>query len=209
MMRFAFLGGTLCLDFSNTVAWRGGDPEERLSSYDDLLEWAAQAGLLTRQQQTRLRNAAIRPKGDGNAVLARARRFREALYRVFSAVVNERAVAAQDLTVINEEADLAVARMRLVAREGRFEWEWIQDDDALDGMLWRVAKSATDLLTTGDLSRIRQCEGPGGCGWLFLDTTRNRSRRWCDMRDCGNRVKVGRYYRKHRGSRSGKSAAAS
>lgn len=204
MTRFAFLGGAVCLDFVNTVAWRRSAREERLSSYGDLLEWAFQARLLTRREYRGLRQTAARRDRDARIVLMRARRFREALYRVCDAIAGRRTVGVADLAAVNEEVSLSRARMRMAARAEHFEWEWIGDDQALESVMCRVAKSAMELLTTGDLSRIRRCESTDGCGWLFVDASRNRSRRWCDMRDCGNRAKVRRYYRTHRGSRSRK-----
>ena len=70
---------------------------------------------------------------------------------------------------------------------------------ALDRMLWSIAHSGAELLTTGDLSRLRECGGEE-CGWLFEDTSRNRSRQWCDMQDCGNLAKVRRYRTRLRSS---------
>jgi predicted RNA-binding Zn ribbon-like protein len=71
----------------------------------------------------------------------------------------------------------------------------MQDEDELDRMLWPVARSAADTLTSGDLKRVRRCARQG-CDWLFVDTSKNRSRRWCSMSMCGSRVKAGRYYRR-------------
>jgi len=54
------------------------------------------------------------------------------------------------------------------------------------------------LLTSSQrLNQVRQCRGDN-CGWLFVDGSKNHSRRWCDMRDCGNRAKVRRHRLKQR-----------
>jgi predicted RNA-binding Zn ribbon-like protein len=89
---------------------------------------------------------------------------------------------------------MAHARLRPVA-EG-FEWSW-DDDDDLNRIVWPVAKSAADLLAEGDLGRVRKC-GSHDCTWLFYDTSKNRSRRWCDMKGCGNRAKARRHYEKRK-----------
>jgi predicted RNA-binding Zn ribbon-like protein len=79
----------------------------------------------------------------------------------------------------------------VVPRAGGFEWKWAGDEDALDRMVWPVARSAADVLVSDEGSRVRRCAGES-CHWFFLDSGRNRSRRWCDMRDCGNRAKARR-----------------
>jgi predicted RNA-binding Zn ribbon-like protein len=60
-----------------------------------------------------------------------------------------------------------------------------------------LALHALDLLQTMPPDRLRRCDGDG-CGWLFLDTTRNHSRRWCSSRDCGNRDRARRHYTRNR-----------
>ena len=82
---------------------------------------------------------------------------------------------------------------------GGFAWRW-KRDDGLDRILWPVAWSAAELLTEGPLARVREYPGDDNCGWLFLDTSRNGSRRWCDMSTCGNRAKARRYYRRVSGA---------
>ena len=77
------------------------------------------------------------------------------------------------------------------------DWEW-KSQNPVDSILWPIAQSAADLLTSPDLAAVRMCEAPD-CAWLFLDQSRNRSRRWCDMKVCGNRQKARRHYqRMHR-----------
>ena len=172
--RFRMLGGTLCLDFINTVGGReetkGGYvvARERLEKPEHLREWAAAAGL----------------KGKDTPDLRHAIRFREALYRIFQS----RRPDADDLAALNRE----IAAERITFKNGRF----IVDPD--DSLLATIARDAVRLLTSEELARVRQCGGES-CGWLFLDTSRNRSRQWCDMRDCGNLAKVRRFRERQRG----------
>ena len=76
---------------------------------------------------------------------------------------------------------------------GGYDWSWAGRPDDLARPLWPVARSAVELLTLGDLARVRECPGAGDCGWLFYDTSRNGSRRWCSMEGCGSRVKMRRH----------------
>jgi len=86
-----------------------------------------------------------------------------------------------------------MGRSQVIPTDAGFTWVWAEGGRALDCMLWPVARSAADLLTAGELPAIRQCQG-SQCGWLFLDTSRNRTRVWCDMRVCGNRAKARRHH---------------
>src|SRR5258708_1316139 len=97
------------------------------------------------------------------------------------------------LDTLNGELSGAMARSQVVPTDAGFTWLWAEGGKALDCVLWPIARSAADLLTEGPLSAIRVCEGRA-CGWLFLDTSRNRTRRWCDMRICGHRAKDRRHH---------------
>jgi len=133
-------------------------------------------------------------------VLERAISLREAIYRVVSAVANGRRAREADLAILNVALPDALARVHVVREADSFAWRWAADETALDRMLWPVARSAADLLTSEKLARVGQCADDRGCGWLFLDMSRNRSRRWCDMKDCGNRAKAKRHYVRKRKS---------
>jgi predicted RNA-binding Zn ribbon-like protein len=188
----------LCIRFVNTLDWRNdaGRRAENLTSYSDLLQWARSANLLTHDEARRLLDCSRSQQAQ--RVLSRALDFRECLYRIFSAVAAHRAPAEGDLDTLNRAHAEAATHMEIVREsDGSYTWRWRAPDDALDLMLWPVARSAAELLISGPLDRVRECER-GGCGWIFVDTTRNRSRRWCAMRVCGNRSKVERYYRRHK-----------
>ncbi len=199
--------GRLCLDFANTADWhRSARPEERLRSYADLLAWGRQAAALTAGEAERLLRAAQRRPADAADVLRRAVALREAIYRLFSALAAGRPPADADLAVLNAALAEALPRLRLAASEEGFVWTWAGDADALDAVLWPVARSAAELLTADERDRVREC-ADDNCGWLFLDMSRNRSRRWCSMEGCGNRAKARRYYaRKKRAARQQRAA---
>jgi len=192
------LGGRLSLDFVNTADWHASDhPVEFLTSYSDLVAWSQHVGILTDHQAQRLlKKAARRPK-DATAVLERAIALREAIYRIFSAISHERPPQAADLTTFNAELSGALVQSRIVSTAEGFAWNWAGAEDTLDQMLWPVVHDAAGLLTSEELDRVGQC-ADDRCGWLFLDTSRNRSRRWCSMENCGNRAKARRYYERKR-----------
>lgn len=188
------VGGRLCLDFTNTVGYRGDVIErDRLRGYEELLLWGEKAGVLTTGEREELLRVAART-GEAEAVFRRAIDLREALYRVFLAAAEEEEAGPADLEILNRELSRALARARVVATPEGFDWGW-DDAPEPDRVLWPVARSAAELLVSPELPRVGKCAGER-CAWLFLDTSKNRSRRWCDMRDCGNRAKVRRHYRR-------------
>jgi predicted RNA-binding Zn ribbon-like protein len=190
--------GWLCLDFANTAEWHASnEPAEELHSYADLVAWAQSKGVLTARETAHLlRTAEVRPE-DAAAALDRAIALREVIYRIFSAVAAGGAPDAVDLAALNAAAP-ALAHLRVAWTQQGFDWDWDGDEDALDQMLWPVVRSTVDLLTSEALERVGECADDRGCGWLYLDTSRNRSRRWCSMDSCGNRAKVRRHYERQR-----------
>lgn len=190
----------LCLNFANTLH-RGLAPRDHMSRYTELVDWARRSGALTDSEARRLLRAARRQRVAAAAVLRRGLALREAIYRVLAAAADRRPARLADLAVVNAAVTGAAALARIVARGEGFAWEWMGDRDALDRPLWSVARSAAEVLTSGALAAVRECASPV-CTRLFIDTSRNRTRRWCDMAVCGNRTKVRRYYyaRRRRGA---------
>jgi predicted RNA-binding Zn ribbon-like protein len=196
---FKFRGGVLCLDFVNTLAWRLTDhPVEYLLSYDDLLTWERQANLLAPDETKALSGRATTDLEDARAMLSRALALREAIHGVFSAAIAGKPQDEGALSALNRELSGALSLLRVVPAEGgSYIWAWDRGGEEgggppLERPLWPVARSAAELLTSSKLGRVKVCAGVG-CGWMFLDESRNASRRWCDSRDCGNRERV----RKH------------
>jgi predicted RNA-binding Zn ribbon-like protein len=191
------IGGALCLDFVNTVEPRnrpGG--REWLPDYGALVAWSRYAGSLTGPQADRLLREVARRPSAAAAAHAWALALREALYPLFAAVAAGRAPAPADLEALNGALGPAMARARLRPTgraAGAFAWEWDADDLPPERPLWPVARAAAELLTSADLARVRACAGDvAGCGWLFVDRTKNRNRRWCHMGGCGTVAKVRR-----------------
>lgn len=192
------IGGRPSLDFTNTEGGERNGPPERLASYEDLVAWSLKAGVLDDVAASRLAARAARRPEDARGVLRRGVTLREALFRIVTAATSGLAPAKQDVEILDRELRQAMAHRRLAPTgEGGFAWAF-EDSDALDRPLWTIVLDAAELLSSESLSRVKECHGDT-CRWLFLDESKNRSRRWCDMGDCGNRAKARRYRRRHGG----------
>jgi predicted RNA-binding Zn ribbon-like protein len=200
---FEWIGGRDCLDFSNTVTWAGASrPNERLGRYGDLVQWAERAEILDEAAARRLRRAARSDPAAAAAAVAEAHALREAIHEVVSARVEGRDPGAGAPETLNRYLGRALGRLRLAVDGDACSWVFADDGDELDRMLWPVAWSTASLLTSADLALVRSCASPQ-CGWLFVDRSRNRSRRWCDMKGCGNAAKARRHYARTRRSGAG------
>ena len=210
------LGGVLCLDFANTLEPRGGPPpiavppgfafRDELLTYDDLVAWVVHKGAVQAETGEALIVAADARQDQSRAVLLRAHALRDAVYRVFWSIVQGQRPAATDLSTLAwEHADGATAA-KLIASDGGADWGWPEDGTSLARPLWPVAWSATGLVTTGEVTRMKVCPGvpgqPVACGWLFYDETKNRARRWCSMAECGGVVKAQQQTARRRSARA-------
>lgn len=194
------LGGELCLDFANTVGnHKSDEPSDHLSSYADLVAWSRHADVIGNRVAEQLLDLAVKHPAAARSVLQRAVALREAIYRIFTAITTGALPQSTDLDLLNEALANAMQHSRVTLIKDGYRWDW-SDELALDRMLWSIARSAADLLTLGNLDRVSQC-GDDECGWLFIDTSKNHSRRWCDMNDCGNRAKARRHYKRVLGIR--------
>jgi predicted RNA-binding Zn ribbon-like protein len=189
----ALVGGHPALDFTNTASWpQGAVQNERLVDYAALLAWSVRARLIDQAQESAMRARGLARPEEAMRVLQRARELREAIHDVFAAHATGAPVPRRALDRLNHHLAEALLHARIREQGGAFDWTWEGARDALDRMLWPLVRSAAELLTSDELARVRVCAGET-CGWLFIDTSKNRSRRWCSMSDCGNRAKVRRF----------------
>ena len=187
-------GNYLCLDFTHTLDDRHSDhPRELLSSYSDLIAWGQYVHMLIDTEAEQLLVEADRHPAKASAALQRVITLREALYRMFLAIVEGTVPEESDLALLNVALAEAMSHTCIVPKADGFIWDWVDKEKALDRVLWQVTKSAADLLTSEQLGDVQACAAED-CRWLFLDTSKNRSRRWCDMKSCGNRAKARRHY---------------
>lgn len=187
------VGNSLCIDFINTVQWRGRPdaPDERLTSYGELLLWAEHAGALSAAEARRLAAEARRRPDAAERTLADAIALREALARLFSQP------HGGELALVNALLARAPARSTIVARDGAYRWRSGDAPEPLEAPLWSVVWDAATLLTSDRRGWVSSCGDPE-CAWMFLDLSRGRTRRWCIMEACGNRAKARRHYERVR-----------
>jgi predicted RNA-binding Zn ribbon-like protein len=194
---FEWRGGHPTLDFTNTLSWGAGKPsEERLASYDALVEWARLARLPLVPAE--LRRIARRRPSEAARALARARDMRSLFHRILEAIARERKPPRADLARFNRALRRAMLSLEVQPREFgvgcEFRWEGRELERPLCILTWLTA----ELMSSDELGRLRACGNPR-CGWLFLDRSRRGNRRWCDMQVCGSRDKARRYYFRSRG----------
>ncbi|MFD2706578.1 CGNR zinc finger domain-containing protein [Salibacterium lacus] len=184
-------GGDLSLDFVNTSNRKGAaNQQEWLQRYDDFLDWAAYVGLTERWPDHK---KVPRDDGEHDQALQRVLTVREAMYDVCT-----RAIAGkkdtESLDLLNEELKKANEHLILTQTDpGVFKQTYDTDQPDPDALLWPILHHFQAVLTEGKGARIKQCQNQY-CDWLFLDVTKNKSRRWCSPDICGNRAKARRYY---------------
>jgi predicted RNA-binding Zn ribbon-like protein len=195
------VGGRLCLDFVNTVDTHDTYIDEKLAGYADLVWWALRVGVLDDAAAAPLFAAAEADPSRAAEVLASALELREALYRLFAAALGGDEPDDADVAVLNAALSRTLGHLRVEPGAGEFGWGW-EEGAQLERVLWPVVRDAAELLVSGELRRVGKCCGDN-CDWLYLDTSRNRSRRWCDMQSCGNRAKARRHYHRAKGGTAG------
>jgi len=187
--------GSLALDFSNTSEWHASEkPSEHLHNFADLVDWGEEFLLLPAHEARRLRQSASEQPEQAAQSYEHAIQLREALFAIFSSRYRGRPIPEPALTLLNEMVRRAMAHLQLVPVGGELNWKWAPEVEGVNLILWPVARAAAELLTSEKSGRVRECDDDRGCGWLFIDQSKNRSRRWCSMESCGNRAKARRHY---------------
>ncbi len=195
---YSKVGGWLCLDFNNTVqSYKLRNPDyDYFKSYSDLAVWARQAELITREEERALNHKAAAMPQQAEQLLGRARALRDDIYTLFSTIAIEEQPASDLLERLNGELAEAMSRSCIEKAEDGYRWGWSGFPDEMESLLWPILRSVAELLVNHEkLEKVRECAGDT-CGWLFVDTSKNHSRRWCDMRDCGNTAKARRHYQR-------------
>ncbi|MGB6690192.1 MAG: CGNR zinc finger domain-containing protein [Terracidiphilus sp.] len=194
---FKLVAGHPGLDFVNTLDWRfrPGEREELLESYGDVLDFVEQSRLLTAKQSRELRRKTSAIAGD--RVLAECEELREALADVIYAQLDGRRPGLASMKTLERSFQTARRRQNLAWSEPRFHWDWAGAEALPEFPFLLLARAASGLMLSEDFQKVRACDNPE-CRWLFLDTSKNRTRRWCDMKLCGNRMKARRFKAQHR-----------
>lgn len=192
------VSGWLALEFVNTIEnYRLDQRLDEIPDYDGWIGWCKRENLILEVEAKDLTNLSRQFSDLALRAMQDARVLRQSMYDLFSAIAHDLEPPAESLVVLNQFLEAALARSRVLHKPDGFAWGWETDDKRLDRLIWPVTRSAADLLTSPELSRLRQCGGHA-CSWLFLDLSKNHSRRWCDMSVCGNRAKSKRHYERRR-----------
>ncbi|RPJ21058.1 MAG: hypothetical protein EHM33_27100 [Chloroflexi bacterium] len=186
------VGGALCLDFVNTINSRLMPEHDYLVHYSDLAGWANKVGILSSAQANQLQKRAKQNISAAEKALKAAQRLRELLYRLFSTAAKGSAPSKKDLERFVPSYGEAISHGLFLKKEDHYTTTW-KVDQAFEAVLWPIVHSAGELLLSEELGQVKECPG---CGWLFLDTSKNQSRRWCSMNTCGARDKMRRYHKK-------------
>jgi predicted RNA-binding Zn ribbon-like protein len=192
------VGGRLCLDFVNTATARGSaDHRNYLTSYDALLAWGRHTEVVSTKQAQSLATLAAKEPQAALSALSLSVSLRETIYRLLGSTIRGRRPEGSDLLQVNRAFQKACPHRTVLQKGAGFEWGWEFDPGDLLSILWPVVLSTTELMTSPDINRVRQCAREG-CQWMFLDSSKNGTRRWCSMAVCGSRMKSQRFYHRKR-----------
>jgi predicted RNA-binding Zn ribbon-like protein len=211
--KFELIAGNVALDFINTFDDRPSPkPKELLTNYNDLAAFGYDTGILTSAQLDYFLADVPRKPDEAQQAMRRAINLREALYAIFLAALNKQSAPPEAMDTLNANLHDAALHSQLIQRETiqtgtaqpgvvqhdqSFEWRFDDMTSSYEAMLWPIARAAADLLASPEVTLVRSCSSPT-CQWFFLDTSKNHHRRWCNMKVCGNRAKVRRFYAKKR-----------
>jgi predicted RNA-binding Zn ribbon-like protein len=214
--RFNLLGGHLALDFVNTVDNRGSEHQQELiPDYPSLLAFVEQAGAITPEELRTVHRYFSYMSDHVGPILLETQCLREALFNALAAHIEGKTAARQDLAFISKcWRESAEQRILVPGPEHSYEWGWLAierdrgshlypnrfltEHEAIKVPLWRVAAAAGEFMTSKEMmAKVRICASKT-CNWLFLDTTKSHTRRWCEMRVCGNRDKARRFYQRRK-----------
>ncbi len=201
-----YVANNLSLDFVNSVSGRTGLNEEdprgykvlgdKLENFSDLVDWAHKAGIIDDTGAEKFIRIGRADEKASHKAYKKAIGIREAIYRIFISLVRGEEPDSEDVGLLNKECSTAREHQKLRFDSGGFKWDLESQNEEPAGIIWQIALSASELLTSGNLHRVKECGGDD-CGWLFLDTSKNGSRQWCSMKDCGNLAKVRKFREKH------------
>ena len=180
---FEFIANHIVLDFTNTVNGRPNFTRDDLACLDDVVDWACAAGLVD--------GTADVVRGGPPSGLDRAFALREGLYRVFGPIAAGREPQPAAVAFVARRAADAMRIGQWARGVSGYEPRW--SPTSVESICHRLADEAVQLLRSPATARIGACDG---CGWLFLDSSRARARRWCSMDVCGARHKMRRYHQR-------------
>jgi len=194
--KLPFLGGDLSLDFVNSVHDRHEEPlRDLLQNYLDLVTWVYFADAISDFQKEKLLKIGWENQGSADQIYKDALQLREAFYNFLLNLINQDEASLANIQLINQWLSKAFSNLELTQLDGHFVLDWSAENFKLESVLWPIIRAFANLVTSEDMNHIKQC---ANCGYLFVDNSKNKSRRWCSMEICGNRVKARRHAKKTR-----------
>lgn len=195
-MTWKFVAGNLSLEFINTVGGRIIDNSgqhkilnDKLVSFDSLIDWACSINVISQSHRRKIITETS--EIDASNFFKKAIELREMLYRIFHHIIISKSPDQMDLLAFSQELSNLYSNTQIKYRSNSFELD-LGLQSSPEFILYSIILSAREVLFSAKLDRVKECPGDN-CGWLFLDTSRNGKRTWCDMKDCGNLAKVRRY----------------
>src|SRR5580658_2807945 len=179
---FQFIAGCVALDLVNTIGNRLGSARDYFSTPREVARWVRLAGIESLPRNNRF------SRSDLNDI----RSGRENLYALFAPCAT-RASAPNARALARLNCDIVAFSRKRALRRVAGGYQWTVTGSAAERLASLIAADAADLLSSGRFRLIRRCQDPF-CGWLFLDRSKQKNRRWCSMGDCGNRAKARRHY---------------
>jgi predicted RNA-binding Zn ribbon-like protein len=191
---FRFVGEHLALDFVNTTVIEKDRASDAIPDYRSALAWFEESGTITARDARLLRAAA--ESREAARAMSELHAFRAELRAMLDALRRTGTVPERALRAINERLGACACAREVVREDDGFALRVRYRFERPADLLMPIANAAAELLTAIDLSRVKRCRGDC-CDMYFLDTSRNRTRTWCDMAACGNRAKAAAYYERH------------
>jgi predicted RNA-binding Zn ribbon-like protein len=194
---FQLIAGHPALDFVNTLDWRfrQSGPEELVNNYDQLLRFMEEAELLTPKQARQLQRAT--GGSAGRHALEQCLELREAIAQVLYAKLDGDSPLPASVKTLERCFKAARSCQQLRWKKTGLAWKWPEIETETEFPLWLLSSSAAGLMLSEDARKVRACDS-SECRWLFMDTSKNHTRRWCDMKICGNRMKARRFKAQHK-----------
>lgn len=190
--------GNVALSFANTMDWHASEqPIELLTSYKEFTAWARDYAVISQAQKDELDAQAENDLDKSRKQLTDVQKIRDVLFRIFEAEAHERDVDLKDLDYLMHKYTQAMDHAKISNDGIRYAITWPKDATDLEHPIWEIVRGSIELLLSENRIHVGQCADDRGCGFLFLDTSKNHSRRWCSMENCGNRAKAQRHYQKN------------
>jgi predicted RNA-binding Zn ribbon-like protein len=187
-----FFGGAMCLDFVNTINSRTAPEFDYLRDYAHFADWSGRAGIASADQCSRLKSLASQDANQAHGVFVKALHYREIIYQLFRKIARNIEPDPVELRLFLHLYSDALVHGEMTHAGNHFIIEWQSAAD-LESPMWPILNSAAQILFSAELAHVKECPG---CGWLFLDRSKNQSRKWCSMETCGARDKTRRYQKK-------------